>query len=845
MLNTITDINQGRRYSFFQLLEDKKFTIEIPIIQRDYAQGRKSKGEVRELFLQALYEYLEVGEPNKDLDFVYGSIEKTKAGKKFIPLDGQQRLTTLFLLHWYLANISGKMEEFKQVILEGKNSKFTYLTRTSSSEFCDALLLNSVDLKSLLKNEDGEESLSKTIKDFGWYFLSWGYDPTIQSMITMLDAIHEKFKNKAGWYDRLVNKDNPVITFLYMDLGEFNLTEDLYIKMNSRGKPLTPFENLKAKLEQFIDGFDGSFTKQYTLIFDGVAKKVSCKDYFSFCVDTKWANLFWQYRSLAGKDNTFDEELMNFIRVVISNQYALDNSNLESYKMLVKADTGEVDAADYVSFNKYFNINALSKNSITHLINVFDKLENGNHKISVHLIDPFYYNENEVFEKVLTHKVSLQERVLFYAYTSYLIANPSDNSGLQDWMRVIHNLTENTRIEEAENAVNAIKSVNKLLVESCNILEFLTRKNIKVDFFFSRQLQEERLKSFLIKKSEVWKSTILRYERRAFFKGQLAFLFDFTGILNYFESNDNCNWSESDNSKHFDEFTRYAEKASCLFEIIGTDDNKDYKLERAVLTKGKYLIPAANYRFNFCSSSTAKNYQRDLSWKRLLRMPLLNAGIEEIKIWEERRGYIKNTINDPLFVETNVKNSLTDLCKNIPLGWRKYFVENPALFKYCLQGFIGIYSEFEIELFKESSIKFKHVDLRIYDFYLKYVRNYTKEHYISLPEFDPFLYNSIIEVRGYDTSKVALHEWCYKKIYYEVQINFEELDDKSKGRFEIGFYKSKGDQQLRFFASDIVDILTNHGFTWNNEYSYFSIYQNDEFQTIDFVKSLCADLNKL
>ena len=28
--------------------------------------------------------------------------------------------------------------------------------------------------------------------------------------------------------------------------------EDLYIKMNSRGKPLTPFENFKARFEQAI-----------------------------------------------------------------------------------------------------------------------------------------------------------------------------------------------------------------------------------------------------------------------------------------------------------------------------------------------------------------------------------------------------------------------------------------------------------------------------------------------------------------------------------------------------------------------------------------------------------------
>lgn len=74
--------------------------IEIPIIQRDYAQGRTSKEvtRIRIRFLTSLYEALTNNSPIK-LDFVYGEIKE----KKLIPLDGQQRLTTLFLLHWYIA----------------------------------------------------------------------------------------------------------------------------------------------------------------------------------------------------------------------------------------------------------------------------------------------------------------------------------------------------------------------------------------------------------------------------------------------------------------------------------------------------------------------------------------------------------------------------------------------------------------------------------------------------------------------------------------------------------------------------------------------------------------------
>ena len=74
--------------------------IEIPMIQRDYAQGRKSSdvSKIRSRFLESLYNSLTQKKSIK-LDFVYGEITDNNT---LIPLDGQQRLTTLFLLHLYL-----------------------------------------------------------------------------------------------------------------------------------------------------------------------------------------------------------------------------------------------------------------------------------------------------------------------------------------------------------------------------------------------------------------------------------------------------------------------------------------------------------------------------------------------------------------------------------------------------------------------------------------------------------------------------------------------------------------------------------------------------------------------
>src|SRR5690606_2441654 len=145
------------------------------------------------------------------------------------------------------------------------------------------------------------------------------YDPTIQSMLTMLDSINGKFRANSDFYSRLIDNEQPVITFLFLNLHDFKLTDDLYIKMNSRGKPLTAFENFKAKFEQYLGTI--SIDKVLFLTHNNTVRTTTLREYFSHKIDTDWANLFWNYKDLVpsksskNADNTFDDELMNFFRV--------------------------------------------------------------------------------------------------------------------------------------------------------------------------------------------------------------------------------------------------------------------------------------------------------------------------------------------------------------------------------------------------------------------------------------------------------------------------------------------------------------------------------------------------
>jgi uncharacterized protein with ParB-like and HNH nuclease domain len=156
---------KGETLRFHDLIKKQK--VEIPIIQRDYAQGRIDAEEVRVNFLNALLDSLNSNNPIK-LDFIYGS----NVNNSFQPLDGQQRLTTLFLLHWYAATIGNELSTENRTLL----SKFSYETRITSREFCSALINNPINI-----NTNSDETIRTKIIDSNWFFLSWKNDPTIGS----------------------------------------------------------------------------------------------------------------------------------------------------------------------------------------------------------------------------------------------------------------------------------------------------------------------------------------------------------------------------------------------------------------------------------------------------------------------------------------------------------------------------------------------------------------------------------------------------------------------------------------------------------------------------------------
>ena len=713
----------GVRLSFYQLLTERDYIIQIPIIQRDYTQGCDRHQQVRDTFLDTLASYLEEGLPHRDLDFVYGSSKRIDDVTYFIPLDGQQRLTTLFLLHWYLAQITPEQDLRDRFLTalhrEDGAARFTYETRSSSREFCDLLIRPEYSLHEALhpfSEPVQERRISRLIEDASWFLRSWKLDPTIQAMLQMLDAIDRKFWDKEEYLALLMNVESPIITMLYLDLEEFRLTDDLYIKMNARGKQLTPFENFKAQYEDYL----GRVHPDYRIDFEQK-------------IDTKWADLFWNYRGIDGND-TYDDELSNFIKAIFAGAYAeredvSREKPVETLRELISANKSN-------PFSVYKeSVLVEGETASDTLIKALDTLSNGDKKIKEYLPeeDRPYYKENEVFENVLRDSItSYSERISFYAYIHYLIRyETSAPEGLHDWMCLMSNLyhQENIPFDSLPHFIAAVKSVQELLPYADKIIDYLSSEKKIPSYSFRWQEQEELVKARLIKRSPQWRTLIESTEKNPYFTGQIGFLLDFAGIYTYCEEHaGSCDWAEELDQAYQRKFSCYAEAAKAIFSQSYADRTKptDYLFERAVLSKGgKYPIWGTAWRRNLLSTcEVGGNIRRDFSWKRLFRVVPSEGQDEEDKNKEGRKG-VQAVLDDPLFQIENIEDSLRQICAQCPkTEWYYPLVVSKELIEYCSKGFITFYpagdsslKDHQIFLLGTTQMNGRHVELYSYYIY--------------------------------------------------------------------------------------------------------------------------------
>lgn len=285
----MSDELKGMRTSFANL-RDCAGPVQIPLIQRDYAQGRDTKKAltVRTEFLRAIRESVDGTRPPLSLDFIWGD----NRNGELSPLDGQQRLTTLFLLHWYLYSARLCHDASSQ-----RWSSFRYATRPGAETFCLRLAENKPSSGEWGSGTTPPVTLAGWVRDQRWFQYVWNYDPTVVSMLVMLDAIDDEFASvdaQTAW-DRLTDLDNPAVSFDVLPLPEVGDGDHLYIKMNSRGRELTGYENFKARFESRLGADE--------------AARIATK------LDTSWADIMWQFRD--PDTNLFDSAYLAYFEFLI------------------------------------------------------------------------------------------------------------------------------------------------------------------------------------------------------------------------------------------------------------------------------------------------------------------------------------------------------------------------------------------------------------------------------------------------------------------------------------------------------------------------------------------------
>lgn len=642
--------------TLWSILKERK--IEIPIIQRDYAQGRIGKEHLRERFLGKMFDVLCGKGGAMTLDFVYGSIENGA----LYPLDGQQRLTTLWLLHWYIALNSDNLSANKDIF-----NRFTYETRISSREFCNHLCsIDSNDFKNF-RDKNKEKGIVEYIRNQTWFYHRYAQDPTVQGMLRTLggtkiedstgndikDGLEEIFGKDTDFqkcWSLLTSEECPIV-FVYKEMKDENLplSDDLYVKMNARGKQLTDFENFKADLLDFAPDPDNPHKK---LLEPDIAS----------LMDNAWTDVFW---NVAKETEVYqvDAIYFKFIRDYLFAKFIGDSSlsvsELQENKFYQDVYKDANSDKEYTGFNLYKEvINADVIQDLKQFFSLWQhsKLTDDNLR-PLWKIDNFNLIPHYLKDGISVSEITQKGRVVSYAVCCYFEVNEQfDEKHFQDWLCFVWNVAENSNIATEDAMIGAIRLMKELSAKSSDILTFLASGSPISSRFAERQILEERFKARLMlgERSNLWREKIREAEGNIFLKGNISCLLrkdsaEYVGDLSMFDQKYRsiCKYFDGDGLKeeYKVSFTKALVRCCHSFDQLGHE--------------GKCFIfdsSAENWKQRLLNTSEPTYYEEV---HKLLIVDKLEK-IEFVEInefdesWSENSNKIKHILADGTLVDNNI-----------------------------------------------------------------------------------------------------------------------------------------------------------------------------------------------
>lgn len=674
---------------FKKLIND--YIIYVPEFQRNYLQGDDSNESIkykRDRLLDDIFNCIESQSKSINLGFIYGRVEESYKGKLFYPYDGQQRLTTLYFLYLLIYFKFNKYDEIDSI-----KEKLSYQTRISTNRFIESFLswiLDSKEKDNIYNdfwNKDGKD-LKGFIMSQDWFMMTeWNYDVSIINMLSIIVEISRRIKENLGDKTEIVNfidkdENNPFqFDFIYVD--DISKSDDLYIKINARGKALSPFENLKSDIDKYW------------------------KDEDKTKLDAEWTEYVWNQLDVndKNKEKSFDNSFYNLLSNIFYLQYlvGLDLNDIND-KILIEIENkykkGIVDK-EWIT-QELCKVSCLMISSFLDAMigpfkSIKDKqIESVNRKI-FGLGD---YQNNNGQNKI--ERADLFEIFVYYYSVSSLFKRNdmefTDKRNLLNEIEIVTNrIIENQRpyLDSPTNLVKALQSVKALIdnsIKSHGVYKFFlsidngTKESIRKGLM-KEQVEEEILMAKLIDKDSRYVALFNKGYSELKNKGQLGFIF-------YLIKNNKSLSKIGIEDVSYESFEKTLNQIISIQNfIIGEFTNYELLL-RAILAKakGSFFWKRRNNLLSF----PLLNNDRDISLHTFLNCYSSNNP-EDVKYKFNLLDGLREVLN--LFdhnkdnIEEVLKRIIEDYKKTDSNVWYKFFVIYDGVFEQCRNGNIYFYSD--------------------------------------------------------------------------------------------------------------------------------------------------------
>lgn len=716
---------------FKKLIND--YIIYVPEFQRNYLQGDDSNESIkykRDRLLDDIFNCIESQSKSINLGYIYGRVEESYKGKLFYPYDGQQRLTTLYFL--YLL-IYFKFKNYDEI--DSIKEKLSYQTRISTNRFIESFLswiLDSKEKDNIYNdfwNKDGKD-LKGFIMSQDWFMMTeWNYDVSIINMLSIIVEISRRIKENLGDKTGIVNfidkdENNPFqFDFIYVD--DISKSDDLYIKINARGKALSPFENLKSDIDKYW------------------------KDEDKTKLDAEWTEYVWNQLDVndKNKEKSFDNSFYNLLSNIFYLQYlvGLDQNNLND-KILIEIENkykkGIVDK-EWITPELCHVSCPMISSFLDAMIGSFksikDKqIESVNRKI-FGLGD--YQNNNG--QNKMERADLFEVFVYYYSVSSLFTKNDMEFTVKRNLLNEIEIVTnriiENQRpyLDSPTNLFKALKSVKVLIDNSIKfhgVYKFFlsidndTKESIR-DGLMKEQVEEEILKAKLIDKDSRYVALFNKGYSQLKNKGQLGFIF-------YLIKNNKSLSKIGIEDVSYESFEKTLNQIISIQNfIIGEFTNYELLL-RAILAKakGSFFWERRNNLLSF----PLLNNDRDISLHAFLncyssnnpndveyKLNLLDGLREVLNLFDPNKDNIEEVL----------KRIIEDYKKIDSTVWNKFFVIYDGVFQQCRNGNIYFSSDMYVLLLDKKFRSGKWWEY--YTFALKKALNEAKKDLRITMELEP------------------------------------------------------------------------------------------------------------